>query len=153
MYKDPELSREAIDFVFAHYPRTFKDTVKASIICEMRLCGVPYNEIGIEVNLTPSRCREYVERVRRRYGAYLRSLNRNGKIRLFDKIKEMSVTELAEFLERNNTKFVRNADSYICKRCKTEHDKKCPYEGEHCDYENWSDAELIREWLLQEVES
>ena len=152
MYNKPELSREAVDYVFSHHPNIFRDMCKASFICDMKLGGVSYKEIGIEVGLSAPRVREYVDKVCRLYGVYLRRLSREKKKRLFDKIKEMSVTELAEFLEKNNAKFVRNADAYICKRCKNEHGKKCPYAGEQCIYETWSDADLIREWLLQEVQ-
>ncbi len=74
-----------------------------------------------------------------------------SKITLFDQIKGMSVTELAEFLEKNGTQFIRKADDYMCKRCKKSHGGNCPYAEERCLYENRSDADLIREWLLQEV--
>lgn len=155
MYKNPELSQEAIDCVFKNYPHTFRDKEKARIILDMRLGGVSYLDIGREVGLTPSRCREYVERVCQRYGSYLRRLNSSGKVRLFDKIKEMSVTELAEFLEKNNTKFILKADQYICKRCKATNpraNRLCTTDDDACNYGSWTDAELIREWLLQEVE-
>jgi hypothetical protein len=71
---------------------------------------------------------------------------------LYDQIKEMSATELAEFLEQNNAKFIQNADRYICKRCKHSYDGHCPCTEGKCLYEFWSDADLIREWLMQEVE-
>lgn len=45
---------------------------------------------------------------------------------LFDTIKEMSVTDLAEFLKKNDGKFIFNADEHICKRCKAIHPtQKC----------------------------
>ena len=71
---------------------------------------------------------------------------------LFDTIKEMSVTDLAEFLKKNDGKFIFNADEYICKRCKVIHPtQKCHIDEEACNYGDWSAADLIREWLLQEV--
>jgi hypothetical protein len=74
-------------------------------------------------------------------------------MRLFDKIKEMSVTELAEFLLENGTKLIDKADSYICKQCKQKNpNRSCKYDDDVCNYGDWSDADLIREWLLQEVE-
>ena len=73
-------------------------------------------------------------------------------MKLYDVIKEMSVTELAEFLDKNNGKFILNADRYICNRCKRGHNHHCPCNDDNCLYEKWSDAELIREWLMQEVQ-
>ncbi len=71
---------------------------------------------------------------------------------LFDKIKEMSVTELAEFLKENDGKLILKIDEYICKRCKAIHStQKCHIDDDACNYGDWSDADLIREWLLREV--
>lgn len=150
MYSNPELSREVIDYVFTNHPRIFRDMVKASIICEMRLGGVSFKEIGIEVGLTPARVKEYVDKVCRLYGVYLRRLGREKKQRLVDRIKEMSVTELAEFLS-SDASINRQAEKYSCNKCKKAHNGICPADDEECVIGKWTEAELIREWLLQEV--
>ena len=68
---------------------------------------------------------------------------------LFDEIKGMSATELAEFLDAYDGRFVSSANKYICKRCK-DSGKTCV--SSKCDHINkWSDADDIREWLLQEA--
>mgnify|MGYP003301465143 CR=1 FL=1 len=67
---------------------------------------------------------------------------------LFDEIKGMSATELAEFLAKNDGSFIRKADDLICSRCEN---KVCRDKDGDCAYLHWSNADTVREWLLQEV--
>ena len=73
-------------------------------------------------------------------------------MKLYDVIKEMSVTELAEFLADNDGEFSRHADDLICNRCRQSNGGNCPCEDNRCFYEKWSNADGIREWLMQEVQ-
>lgn len=75
----------------------------------------------------------------------------SDKIRLIDRIRYMSATELAEFLDAG-TPISRQADEYVCNRCKKQHGGECPCDDGECLIGKWSDADTIREWLLQEVE-
>ena len=70
---------------------------------------------------------------------------------LYDQIKEMSVTELAEFLASNEP-LIRKAERYLCNKCKNQHNNKCPCNDGECLIGNWSDADCIRQFLMQEVE-
>lgn len=71
---------------------------------------------------------------------------------LYDVIKEMSVTELAEFLAENDTQIVRRADTLICNRCKKNNPHpQCQDKDNACDYLTWSNADSVRVWLMQEV--
>lgn len=74
-----------------------------------------------------------------------------NKERLIDRIRGMSVTELAEFLG-SGTPIIRQAEKYSCDKCKKEHGGECPCNDGECLTGTWSDADTIREWLLQEVE-
>jgi hypothetical protein len=71
-----------------------------------------------------------------------------NKERLIDRIRGMSVTELAEFLG-SKTPIDIQASEYVCKRCKKIHGGECPCEEGKCIYGN---TDTIRGWLLQEVE-
>lgn len=71
-------------------------------------------------------------------------------MRLFDQIKEMSVTELAEFLASDEP-IIRKAERYLCAKCKKQHNNECPCDDGECLLGKWSDADCIRDFLLQEV--
>lgn len=61
-----ELTKEAIEYVCTqtHY---FKDMERTRAICDMRMQGYKYEDIGREFKLHPTRCREIVDRVCRVY--------------------------------------------------------------------------------------
>ena len=147
-----ELTREAVDYVLAKRTSMFRDMAKAALICEMRLSGMTYKDIGEEVGLSPSRVGEYVHRICWAYTYYRRRLERQRakRITLFDQIKGMSVTELAEFLD-SEVSIIRQAEKYSCNKCKKAHNGICPANDDICVIGKWTDAELIREWLMQEV--
>ena len=71
---------------------------------------------------------------------------------LFDKIKEMSLDELATFLAYNyKHDMIAMADRYICRKCKAKHGG-CPItDDEPCLYD-LSDQETIKLWLEGEVD-
>ena len=147
------LTREAIDYVFTNKPEKFKYVGTAALICEMRLGGMTYKEIGQEVGLSSSRVREYIVRVCRYYRRYRCQVESKQvpKKTLFDEIKEMSVTDLADFLT-DVEPIPHRVDRYICRKCKKEHGGKCPCNDGDCLYGSYTESDLTREWLLQEVE-
>jgi hypothetical protein len=63
---------------------------------------------------------------------------------LFDQIKGMSATELAEFLDAYDGRFVSSARKYAYRNCIA---RGLTYE----QVENMTDAEVIRNWLMQEA--
>ncbi len=72
----------------------------------------------------------------------------------FDRIKAMSVDELASFLAEKavNGDFIVMADGYICSKCKRENGGHCPTpDDSDCMY-NEDDTATIKRWLEGEVE-
>ena len=63
------LTKEAVDYVFKNI-EYFKNNKEAKLICELRLNGLSYGEIGKEVNLTINKVREYILKVQRLYNHY-----------------------------------------------------------------------------------
>ena len=63
------LTKEAVDYVFKNI-EYFKNNKEAKLICELRLNGLSYREIGKEVNLTINKVREYILKVQRLYNHY-----------------------------------------------------------------------------------
>ena len=59
-----KISQEAIDFVFGSNAlcKKIKNPKKARKICEMRLAGSTYIEIGKKVKLSPDTCRRVVQK-------------------------------------------------------------------------------------------
>ena len=74
-----------------------------------------------------------------------------NKPRLVDKIRGMFVTELADFLS-DVEPIPHRVDRYVCRKCKKEHGGKCPCNDGDCLYGSYTESDLTREWLLQEVE-
>lgn len=74
-----------------------------------------------------------------------------NKPRLVDKIRGMSVTELAEFLT-DVEPINHRVDRYVCDKCKKKHNGKCPCNDGDCVYGSYTESAMAREWLLQEVE-
>ena len=67
-----KLTREIIDFIFSEPTRFFRNPELPKAICEMRLSGAKYEDIGKAVNLSGTRCRQYVERTMAAYRNHLR---------------------------------------------------------------------------------
>ena len=59
-----QISQDAIDFVFSneHLCKRLQDPKKARKICEMRLAGASYIEIGKKVKMSPDACRRLVQK-------------------------------------------------------------------------------------------
>ena len=73
----------------------------------------------------------------------------------YDKIKAMSVDELASFLAENAVNggvFIGMADGYICRKCKRENGGHCPVPDDVGCLFNEDDAATIKRWLEGEVE-
>lgn len=73
-----------------------------------------------------------------------------------DHIRFMDSDELASFFKdvaHMGGGFITIADGYICRKCKREHDGKCPVNLDEnpCLYEA-DDAQTIKYWLEGEVE-
>ena len=72
----------------------------------------------------------------------------------FDRIKYMSVDELASFIVEvsNSGGFITMADRYICTKCQREHGGRCPTPDDiGCMFDNDCTA-TIKRWLEGEVE-
>ena len=73
----------------------------------------------------------------------------------FDRLKAMSVDELASFLAEHATEngaFIQMADSYICRKCKRDNGGHCPTpDDSDCMYME-DDTATIKRWLEGEVE-
>ncbi len=72
----------------------------------------------------------------------------------FDRIKAMSVDELASFIAENseNGGFIMMADRYICRKCKRENGGRCPTpDDSDCMYSE-DDTATIKRWLEGEVQ-
>ena len=70
------------------------------------------------------------------------------EITLFERIKAMSLDEMATFLANiYHDDIIVTADKYICRKCKLEHGGHCPVgDNDECLYEN-NDKETIKLWL------
>jgi hypothetical protein len=75
----------------------------------------------------------------------------SDKIRLIDRIRYMSATELADFLTAVEP-INHRVDRYVCDKCKKKHNGKCPCNDGDCVYGSYTESDMAREWLLQEVE-
>lgn len=69
-----KITQEEIDWFFNRQECCFADKEKARRICEMRLQGLTYKEIGEKVNLSWDRARMYVKRVHQAYETYQRAV-------------------------------------------------------------------------------
>lgn len=63
-----ELTKEAIEYAF-NFSHFSKNKERDRAICEMRMQGHKYEDIGREFNLHPTRCREICDRVCRVYAS------------------------------------------------------------------------------------
>ena len=96
-----ELTENVINEVFKDNPtKVFKDIHKAVYICKARLEGRTYKDIGTELNISPSRARDYVVRTlaiyrHRKAKEQLRE-KAHHKMTNYEKIKNMSIEKMAE---------------------------------------------------------
>ena len=154
--RDYELTRQMIDYVFEktnHFQHSNKNRNKA--ICEMRMDGAKFEEIGEAFNLSKDRCSQICDRVCRIYKSHL-SLGRVTEVVTnFDRLKAMSIDELASFLAKNATEggaFIQMADSYICRNCKKRNGGHCPVPDDVGCLFLEDDTVTIKRWLEGEVE-
>lgn len=61
------LTGEAVKWFFNREHCPYEDVAKARLICDMRMNGSTYREIGNRVGLCKDRVRQYVYRVQRTY--------------------------------------------------------------------------------------
>lgn len=95
-----KLTQDIIDEVLIHNPtKVFKDIHKAYYICKARLEGRTYKDIGKELNISPSRVRDYVVRTLAIYRQRKRKEQAKMKMKLtnYEIIKNMSIEEMAAF--------------------------------------------------------
>ncbi len=147
-----QLTQKAIDYVCDKTNR-FKDNERTRAICEMRLGGVDFESIGREFGLSPSRCQEICSRVVRIYAYALRAGYTKPIVTNFDRLKEMTVDEMAAFLVKlGESHIITECDHYICVRCKRNHGGKCPVklDSDPCLYDA-SDIQTVKYWLEGEV--
>lgn len=125
-----ELTQDIIDEVLIHNPtKAFKDIHKVVYICKARLERRTYKDIGTELNISPSRVRDYVVRTMAIYRGRKRKEQlrekAHHKMTNYEKIKNMSIDEMAKKLAEE-TKFCvfvdcPEADSKIttedCRKC------------------------------------
>ena len=71
----------------------------------------------------------------------------------YERIKRMSLDEMTEFFTKlAETDPLLVADTYLCKKCKEEHDGQCSMtDGDTCPYER-DNYETIKAWLSGEFE-
>lgn len=141
-----KLTKEAIEYVCNHTDR-FMDRERARAICEMRLGGAMFEEIGIAFGLSAGRCQDICQRVCLIYAID----EKRGKVKpktLYDRIKSMTLDEMASFFaDVYKDDIIATADRYICRKCKAEHGGHCPIgDDDKCLYDN-SDKETIKLWL------
>lgn len=94
-----ELTQDIIDEVLINNPtRAFKDIHRAYYLCKARLEGRTYKDIGKELHISPSRVRDYVVRTVVIYRQRKRKeqLREHHKMTNYEKIKNMSIEEMAE---------------------------------------------------------
>jgi hypothetical protein len=72
---------------------------------------------------------------------------------IYNRIKNMSLDEMIKFFtELEHTGIITTADRCICKKCKAEHNGKCPIgDDDSCLYEA-SSYLTIKLWLTSEQE-
>ena len=95
-----ELTQDIIDEVLINNPtRAFRDIHKAHRISKLRLLGYTYKEIGKECDVSPSRARDYVVRTMGIYRVRKakEQLREHHKMTNYEKIKNMSIEEMAAF--------------------------------------------------------
>lgn len=141
-----EITKEAIEYALGEQRKRFIYPDKVKTICEMRLSGKSYIDIADAVMLSPSRCREYVEKVCRIYACYSRDKAKDNT--WYNRIKAMSVDEMASFFTYLESRgIITTADRYICRQCKSEHGRHCPIgDDEKCLYD-LSTKDTIKMWL------
>jgi hypothetical protein len=145
-----ELTREAIEHVCNHTNR-FKNKERVRAICEMRMGGAKFEDIGREFNLSPSRCQDICQRLSNIYAYEVRMGKVKPKeetITLYDRIKAMPLEEMASFFAYlNQRNILETADRYICGKCKADHGGHCPIgDDDDCLYD-LSDKDTIKLWL------
>lgn len=123
-----EITDEIINYVFNRKApiRSFRDVAKAKGICDMRAAGFTYEEIGKEFNLSPSRTRQYVVRTMGIYRHLKEKEARSEKIKIikvkqgtnYDKIRNMSIDEMAGFLAYEKRGACTGVSAYECYHCK-----------------------------------
>lgn len=94
-----ELTQDIIDEVLINNPtKAFKDIHKVVYICKARLERRTYKDIGTELNISPSRVRDYVVRTLAIYRQRKRKEQAKMKMKLtnYEIIKNMSIEEMAE---------------------------------------------------------
>ena len=69
-----KITQAEVDWFFNRQECCFKDRDKAKQICEMRMQGLTYREIGEKVNLSWDRARMYVQKVHQSYETYQRAM-------------------------------------------------------------------------------
>ena len=91
-----EITREAIDWVFSKHRFNFRDNEKVKAICEMRLSGAKYEEIGKKVNLTGGRCRQQVQKVIRIYKHEVSKIQNKPKMETYKSPKPYTKSNLPQ---------------------------------------------------------
>ena len=115
-----ELTQDIIDEVLINKPtRAFKDIHKAVYICKARLEGRTYKDIGKELHISPSRVRDYVVRTLAIYRQRKRKEQAKMKMKLtnYEKIKNMSIDEMAGFLAYERRGVCIDVSTYECYHC------------------------------------
>lgn len=149
-----ELTKQMVDYVFTNTNR-FQDRERNKAICLMRLNGATFEEIGKAFNLSKDRCSYICQRVCLLYELDLKRGKVTKVTTNFDRLKAMSVDELASFLANNAVEggaFIQMADSYLCRNCKKRNGGRCPVpDDSNCLFLE-DDTTTIKSWLEGEVE-
>lgn len=152
--RSSELTRQMVDYIFNNTTH-FQDKERNRAICEMRLNGANFEEIGKAFNLSSGRCSDICARVVMYYKMHQRRGDVTEVVTNFDRLKSMTVDELASFLANNAVEggqFIQMADSYICRNCKKKNGGRCPTpDDSDCMYSE-DDTATIKRWLEGEVE-
>ena len=113
-----ELTQDIIDEVLINNPtRAFKDIHRAYYLCKARLEGRTYKDIGKELNISPSRVRDYVVRTAAIYRQRKRKEQAKMKMTNYEKIKNMSIDEMAEFFAYERRGVCAEIDIEECAKC------------------------------------
>lgn len=154
--RDYELTRQMIDYVFEKTNRfQSQNKERNKAICEMRMAGATFEEIGKKFNLSKDRCSYICQRASSIYEWDLKRGKVTKVTTNFDRLKAMSVDELASFLANNAVEggqFIQMADSYICRKCKKRNGGQCPVPDDVGCLFLEDDTATIKRWLEGEVE-
>lgn len=115
-----ELTEDIIkEVLINNSTKAFKDIHKAVYICKARLEGRTYKDIGTELNISPSRARDYVVRTMAIYRQRKRKeqLRERRKMTNYDKIRNMSIDEMAKFLAYEKRAACTGVSAYKCYHC------------------------------------